>query len=44
MKADARYCVLKYLGGWSQHLSFDIVSSFVIRASTFELMPRLRGT
>jgi len=32
------------VGQWSQHLGFDIVSSFDIRALTFELMSRLRST
>jgi hypothetical protein len=32
------------VGQGSQHLGFDIVKSFDIRALTFELMSRLRST
>jgi hypothetical protein len=32
------------VGQWRQHLGFDIVWSFDIRALTFELMSRLRST
>jgi hypothetical protein len=44
MKAEASYWVLKGLRLWSKHLCHAIVSLFVIRASTFELMSRLRST
>jgi hypothetical protein len=35
MKAEGCLRTLKGIDRWNQHLGFDVVSSFVIRASTF---------